>query len=366
MPSETSLWLKMCAGAAALTLVAGLAFYFGSLSSWTAASQSQTLFVRARGDDDDLDTDNAPPHTGFSTQNADLYPPPSRLGKLPNFEFIHNEEICKNKPVFLVILVDSAPIKVDHRVAIRNSYAMLRIKGYHIVTLFVLGQVSSELQGSIKQEIDSFHDIIQGNFLDHYRNQTYTDLMGIRWVNTYCPQAKYILKTDDDVFLDLHQLADVMDNTYGDRKEFMACMVVRTDSPVVRDPGHPKWYMSKEEFPNDVYDPYCIFSAFLFTPALGKKMDELALSVHEGISINDIYLTGVLMRHLSISLSTLEQYYASDAGYWEGWVKSSPTAPSRYIFAPFPGGSTQLAREVSLKLGQIAAQYFIPHGRHHG
>ena len=71
----------------------------------------------------------------------------------------------------------------------------------------MLGKPDSwEEQQLLKWESEHFEDIIQGDFRDTYRNLTYKNLMGKLWVTKFCTQAEFVIKTDDDVFIDLYSV----------------------------------------------------------------------------------------------------------------------------------------------------------------
>ena len=47
-------------------------------------------------------------------------------------------------------------------------------------------------------------------FQDIYYNLTLKTVMGLKWSSIYCSQVKYVMKTDDDIFVNvplLHQVA---------------------------------------------------------------------------------------------------------------------------------------------------------------
>ena len=43
-----------------------------------------------------------------------------------------------------------------------------------------------------------------GDFLDTYRNLSYKNVFGKLWVSNFCEQADFVVKTDDDMFVDLY------------------------------------------------------------------------------------------------------------------------------------------------------------------
>ena len=47
-------------------------------------------------------------------------------------------------------------------------------------------------------------------FQDTYRNLTLKTVMGLKWSAIFCPQAKFVMKTDDDIFVNLPFLHDAI------------------------------------------------------------------------------------------------------------------------------------------------------------
>ena len=47
---------------------------------------------------------------------------------------------------------------------------------------------------------------MQGDFLDTYHNLSYKAVMGNLWVAEFCSQAEFVVKTDDDMYVDLYEV----------------------------------------------------------------------------------------------------------------------------------------------------------------
>ena len=47
--------------------------------------------------------------------------------------------------------------------------------------------------------LNQFYTIFQ----DIYYNLTLKTVMGLKWCSIYCNQAKYVMKTDDDIFVNI-------------------------------------------------------------------------------------------------------------------------------------------------------------------
>ena len=95
---------------------------------------------------------------------------------------------------------------------------------------------------------------MQGNFLDTYYNLTYKSVMGHLWVSEFCRQAELVVKTDDDIYVDLYgtfSLAGRLRAEENYRENmFMMGPVNRFFTEIIRSPDHPwnKW-LGKQESP---------------------------------------------------------------------------------------------------------------------
>lgn len=77
---------------------------------------------------------------------------------------------------------------------------------------FVLGATNIQsIEDSLEAESYMYSDIIRGRFIDSYNNLTLKTISSLEWVDTYCPRAAYILKTDDDMFINVLRLMAFID-----------------------------------------------------------------------------------------------------------------------------------------------------------
>lgn len=158
-----------------------------------------------------------------------LLPAPASPGPplaLPGY-LIANEGVCRvpGAAPFLLILVCSALENLNQRNAIRESWGGLRqARGRRVQTLFLLGEPNSAdpqavSQKKLEEESSAHGDILQATFLDTYRNLTLKTLSGLNWADKHCPTAQYILKTDDDVFVNVPELVSELVWRGGHREQ---------------------------------------------------------------------------------------------------------------------------------------------------
>ena len=65
----------------------------------------------------------------------------------------------------------------------------------------------------LSQENEEFNDVVVVNAKEtYYNNPTLKMIVAFKFVSCFCPNAKYFVKADDDVFVDMHQLDGTISN----------------------------------------------------------------------------------------------------------------------------------------------------------
>ena len=88
-------------------------------------------------------------------------------------------------------------------VLVSNVYLCFFI---YLLQLHTGATSDKKLQQSIADENKKYGDIIQGDFVDSYHNLSYKAIMGNLWAAEFCEQAEFVVKTDDDMFIDLYEV----------------------------------------------------------------------------------------------------------------------------------------------------------------
>uniref|UniRef100_A0A915KZX9 Hexosyltransferase n=1 Tax=Romanomermis culicivorax TaxID=13658 RepID=A0A915KZX9_ROMCU len=162
------------------------------------------------------------------------------------------------------------------------------------VTIFAMGQSANKhTEKMIRVESGMYRDIIQENFVDSYKNLSLKGIMWLKWATLHCPNAFYIVKVDDDIVVNIFNLARHLATLNG--------------MPVLREQGS-KWFVSKNEVENDTYPPYCSGSAYIitndFVPVLYRKSFRTKL-----VWVDDAYITGFLPAGLAFEHVNLASLY---------------------------------------------------------
>ena len=106
----------------------------------------------------------------------------STLIDLKSFKFIMNHDMCNKSQPLLLIMIHSAPGNLKKRNVIRETWGQ---ESSLVTTLFLVGW-SEEYQVELEEENMKYRDLIQGNFLDVYRNMTYKHVMALKWATYHC------------------------------------------------------------------------------------------------------------------------------------------------------------------------------------
>lgn len=180
----------------------------------------------------------------------------TRLINVTNFKFEKLNLICENSSPLVLILVHTSPYNFKKRRTIRETWGQRYDK---VKVMFMLGKVTNgEIKKDLEEENKTYKDFVQGNFLDSYTNMTYKHGMVFKYAIYHCPQAKYILKTDDDIFVNTPALVDFLTedlSPYG-ASNLLLCRII-VNSRVMRSYRN-KWRVSKLHF------SYTFFLLFFF------------------------------------------------------------------------------------------------------
>ncbi|NXC03390.1 B3GT2 galactosyltransferase, partial [Orthonyx spaldingii] len=208
-----------------------------------------------------------------------------------SFTFIINEEEkCKDKTPFLVLLISTTATELQHRNAIRKSWGNeTAIPGVDIVRLFMLGiETKDANEDVLLTESEQYHDIIQQDFLDTYNNLTLKTLMGMRWVASYCSGTRFVMKTDTDVFVNtMYLIEKLLRPLPPPTQNYFTGFLMKGYSPIRNKAS--KWYMSREEFPGDRYHPFCSGTGYVFSGDLAAKIVNASLTI-KSLHLEDVYV----------------------------------------------------------------------------
>jgi hypothetical protein len=233
--------------------------------------------------------------------------------KSQNFNYILNpKEACglrNGSDLLFVALIPISPENFKQRMFIRNSWSNSEYFS-NIKAVFLTGlSGSNEINEKLHHEFELFSDIIQENFLDTYKNLTLKTLMGFKWVSQYCSNAKFILKVDDDVVVNTVYLVNYLSQELLKNDKMNNTLICHfyKKAHVFRNKDS-KFYLSKEEFKPDFFQPYCDGPAYLLTTDLAASFYNESANV-KLFQFEDVYV-GMLAANLNSTFINIERQYA--------------------------------------------------------
>ncbi|KAM9093801.1 beta-1,3-galactosyltransferase 2 [Sarcophilus harrisii] len=217
---------------------------------------------------------------------------------------INHPDRCKGPKgtPFLLMLVMTQPQEVGVRQIIRQTWGNeTLVPNVVICRLFVIGLPQplffQEVQALLEEEDKEHGDLLQVGFLDTYHNLTLKVLMGLEWIAQYCPTARYVLKVDNDVFLNpsflIHQVLHPEKPT---PPNFITGYIYLDSEP--QRSSDDKWYMPPELYPQEKYPVYCAGPGYVLSVSLAIRILDMAQKVR-AIYLEDVYI-GLCIRELGI------------------------------------------------------------------
>ena len=223
---------------------------------------------------------------------------------LNNFNYIIKGQPCRSNNTYLQI-VTSYSGNVEVRSAIRRAYPSSDLEKIGVSRVFLLATLPpfhEVTQNALIDENKRFSDLVQGNFVESYRNLTYKHIMGLKWAMSYCKNVEYIIKSDDDILVDLYSLVDITE-----KKKFELMGYVLTDMRPIRIKAN-KWYVTKSEYPSDNYPPFLSGWMYVMTYNTAKKLLSHARDF-KYFWIDDLFVTGMVPQKSNLTLSNISELF---------------------------------------------------------
>lgn len=254
--------------------------------------------------------------------------------------YLINNPICDsvyskahNAEVFMLILITSYVGDVQLRRKLRELLPQQQLDDLKVKRLFLLARPPPRSQLHDKKyvgidmkeiyvENQNFQDILMGDFIESYKNLTFKHLMGLEWAATFCQNARYVLKQDDDVIVDYLQLLGLLRNEgkgannlaskISNPKKLTIYGKVLENQPVERDPKS-KWNIPYYEYRHETFPPYVSGWAYVTTiPAIQELLQASETSRY--FFIDDAFVTGILREKTSVQLLDMNDHFTNFKG----------------------------------------------------
>lgn len=225
------------------------------------------------------------------------------------FRYVLNTEPCDSN-ISIIIVVTSYFGDVETRSAMRRAFSTEKLRTLNIKRVFLLGITSNNkymTQNSVTDESKRFKDIVQGNFQESYRNLTYKHIMGHRWVSEHCMGAKYVIKMDDDIVVNIYKMMVMFNHLNFPLKNLLAGYVLN-NMKVIREHAN-KWFVTYKEYPKQFYPPFLSGWFYITNPELSSAIFQQSFTIPY-FWIDDVYVTGDIAEKLQIKHIDLKEHFA--------------------------------------------------------
>ncbi|XP_054260018.1 uncharacterized protein LOC128984702 [Macrosteles quadrilineatus] len=112
----------------------------------------------------------------------------------------------------------------------RSTAQRILVKNLHMCPYKI--QLAQEIKprdpAKVVEESGIYDDIIQEGFVDSY-NLTIKSVMMLKWVQQHCSSARFLMKSDDDIYLNLPALSEAL-QPVAKRKTILIATVARAAS----------------------------------------------------------------------------------------------------------------------------------------
>ncbi len=274
---------------------------------------------------------------------------------------INNPELCLgDDDIHHVILVVSAPSHIASRDALRKTWTQNNLlQRFPSRTIFVFGNTyNDDTQRQLEKESRHYKDIIQANFEESYHNLTLKVLVGIKWVMTYCSDAQYILRTNDDVMIDMITFVKVLTNKFKHTKRSLMGLLIQNE--IIGRKPRPCGKFCVAKYDHGHYKYYPIFlqgSFYVLTRDIIEDLYVVALRCTY-FWIEDAYLTGFLVQTMiNVNLVDLGSYFQfHERKFMQQYLTASVEKPyfmtsTSTFYGPWAASLLYLSKEDKMLIG---------------
>ncbi|GFO03918.1 beta-1,3-galactosyltransferase 1-like [Plakobranchus ocellatus] len=243
------------------------------------------------------------------------------------------------------IIVLSHPRDVQRRNAIRETWGSVaknrpwpgKVLSLSVALTFILGTES--LQTNYENQEETFsdkeaqshtkgkghgtqsekdvksepNDILQFDMIDSYTNLTRKCLLALDWILSSCKGVQYIVKVDQDIFLNVPLLLTFL--KYHGKSNAIFGFIYKGGS--VNRKG--RWAVSEEVYPLDSYPVYASGTSYIISRSAAVTLMKLC-SHYPYFPIEDAFITGILA-----TVGSIDRVHMRGVCYWAK-LKPEPCA----------------------------------------
>lgn len=211
-------------------------------------------------------------------------------------KFLFNVK-CLSHKLTAAIVIFSVGGNVQRRTAIRETWANgTQMALLHAIAVFLVGNNSTESDSTLMQENERYGDIVHVDIAEDYYNLTLKTIVALKWAIKYCGSALFLMKTDDDSFVNVPLLVEELrskdsrsDLLFGHRMQ----------------PGRPnrakgsKFYLPYWMYKHEKTPAFLSGSGYVMSMTAARKLYAEAARTPM-VWFEDVFITGICAEEAAI------------------------------------------------------------------
>ncbi|XP_041799033.1 N-acetyllactosaminide beta-1,3-N-acetylglucosaminyltransferase 3-like [Chelmon rostratus] len=229
--------------------------------------------------------------------------------------------------VFLLLVIKSSPENYDRREVLRKTWAKERLQnGVRIQRIFISGTTGTgfekdSMNGVLKLEQHEHSDILQWDFSDSLYNFTLKQILFLEWMERNCPNARFLLNADDDVFAVTDNVVEYLqslEDNNGNKHLFTGHLIQNVRPTAL---SWSKHFIPVQVQESGSYPPFCSGGGILLSGYTALVIYNMSQSIPI-LPFDDIYMgmclakagltpsshNGVMTTSLYIPSSNVDEY----------------------------------------------------------
>ncbi|XP_055930242.1 beta-1,3-galactosyltransferase 1-like isoform X2 [Argiope bruennichi] len=211
--------------------------------------------------------------------------------------FIGTVPTCESqKDLNLVIVVCSAPQNFAARQAIRGTWGKQSSWTKSTKVFFIIGRSSDSISDMfVFTEQQEYGDVIHYDLLDSYFNLTLKSVSLLKWVTTSCTNAKFVMKSDDDMFVNVPVIFKTV--IQSDTNNDLVGKLIVNARPI-RDRSS-KWFVPEDMYSDKLYPSYLSGTGYVMSLSAAILLHNISYSAPY-ICLEDVFITGICAKLVNI------------------------------------------------------------------
>ncbi|KAK2143587.1 hypothetical protein LSH36_829g00016 [Paralvinella palmiformis] len=205
-----------------------------------------------------------------------------------------------NKTV--LVFVHSDYSNTERRQLIRHTWGNPGCQGNgKAVVIFAVGvkrEPAEVVESSLDLEMSEHNDILLLNIVDVYDSLTVKGLLAMTWIYRKLDRVNYVIKTDDDVFLNIYAWINAVETLDGENVSCAMAGFVWINPEVLRS---GKYAVSRDVYRQDLYPSFCCGAGYIMSRGAMAAILE-GSSYIPLLARDDAYFTGILAQTMGVSL----------------------------------------------------------------